>query len=192
MKKLLVLLLLITILSSVAFADTNETITVEGDYTISSIDIDIITTDDMNNGWYYYFTDSIDEVAEVKQWEVPNDMYTTIGLIFDLTNLSDNSDTSFTDRFNGCIIYNNIEYPLTALQQNKNQIGENGYEIYNIHGDILNENDTVVMTLRANIDKNLYDSWSDIDSIEPIIAEFTFGDGVVITVDVRKELEVRP
>lgn len=81
---------------------------------------------------------------------------------------------------------------MTALQQNKNQIGDNGYEIYNIHGDTLNKNDTVVMTLRANIDKNLYDSWSDIDSIEPIIAEFTFGDGVVITVDVRKELEVRP
>lgn len=93
MKKLLVLLLLITILSSVTFADTNETITVEGNYTISSITVDIITTDDMNNGWYYYFTDSVDEVAEVKQWEVPDDMYTTIGLIFDLTNLSDNSDT---------------------------------------------------------------------------------------------------
>lgn len=194
----------------IQFTDGSEH-TIEGDYKIQYDCAEILTPLALSEGWMYYYCEGTDSENRVPwlEWDAGTGNY-TICIVANMTNLKDNMEETFLDRFTGYVVYDapsdfdmskaldqdyidslksnyGVEtYELIPLQYNPGQKDLEGNEIPSVDAVTLDKNVTARQNLRANVPEKVLNSWESGD--KKIYAVFGYENNVVYIADLSKDM----
>ena len=180
------------------FFGLDDTVEYEGLCEMSDLYAEVLDDAAMEEGWYYYYTDTDESPAKVIDWEPSDGNYTTAEVIFTVKNISDKPQT-FGDKIIAQMFYQeNADadtdyYDGTVFQQNPGQIEESGEIImWSTKPVEIAAGESANVSFRFDIPEDVYEKMyltaagEDTGIIET--CEFNFGDGITYIIDLAEVL----
>lgn len=152
------------------------------DYSIKDFMAEIITDKWEAEWWNYYYVDSIENGAEVKQWPT-TDTENAMTANYTIKNLSQNNIDFLSISSAKVIVNDNEEYEWTVFITNIWQLDADGYEARSLKSIPLKPGEETKIWMVANIPNSLA------RSNDKLGLQFTIK-GDLYTVDLREEMEV--
>ena len=183
--------------STISFG-LGDTVEYEGLCEMSNLYAEVLDDQAKADGWGYYYTATDENPAKTIKWELPEDCYTTVEVLFTLKNTSDKAQT-FGDKIIAQLFYMENEnadtdyWDGTVFQQNPGQKDENGEVVmWSTKPVEIAAGESTQVSFRFDIPKDVYDkiyataSGEDIGIVEK--CEFNYGDGTTYVIDLTKTL----
>ena len=180
------------------FFGLDDKVEYEGLCEMSNLYAEVLDDDAVSEGWYYYYTDTDESPAEVIQWELEGENYTTAEVVFTVKNTSDKAQT-FGDKIKAQMFYqenkdaDTVYFDGTVFQQNPGQTEKSGEEImWSTKPIEIAAGESTQVSFRFDIPKDIYEkvyataSGEDTGIIET--CEFNFGDGTNYVIDLAKAI----
>ena len=180
------------------FFKPGEIVEYEGLCQMSDLYAEVLDDDAVEEGWYYYYTDTDESPAKVINWEVSEGNYTTAEVIFTVKNISDKPQ-SFGDKIMAQLFFMENEnsdtdyYNGTVFQQNPGQVEESGEVImWSTKPVEIAPGESANVSFRFDIPKELYEQMyaAAIGENDDVLetCEFNFGDGTTFVIDLDEVL----
>lgn len=180
------------------FFGLKDMVKCEGLCEMSDLYAEVLDDAAVSQGWYYYYTDSDQNPAEVINWKPADGKYTTVEVLFTAKNISDTAQT-FGDKIKAQMFYQenkdaDTEYfDGTVFQQNPGQTEKSGEVImWSTKPVKIEPGKSTQVSFRFDIPKEIYDKVYATAKGEKTgiveTCEFNFGDGTIFTVDLAKVL----
>lgn len=149
-------------------------------------------------GWYYYYTDTDENPANVIIWDPSEGNYTTAEALFTMKNISGLPQT-FGDKITAVFIFRENEtvgpicYEGTVFQQNPGQIDENGQMImWSTKPIEIAAGESANVSFRFDIPKDTYEkiyaALTGADTGIGMTCEFDFGDETTYVIDLNDSM----
>lgn len=184
--------------TGVIFFGLNETLR-HGDLCeMSGLYSEVLDDAAVEEGWFYYYTDTDESPAEVIFWELPEGAYTTVEVLFTVRNVS-GAPRSFGDKLTARLLWQEtgdsqpVCFDGTVFQQNPGQTEASGDVImWSTKPVEIGAGESANVSFRFDVPKDVYDKLyaRAIGEENGIVetCEFDFGDGTTFAVDLTQAL----
>ncbi len=176
----------------------DETVVKEDFCEMSQLYAEVLDDEAKAQGWWYYYTDTDENPAETKAWEISEEDYTTVEVLFSTKNISKEPQI-FGDKITAKMIYlendeaDPVEFEGTVFQQNPGQKDQSGEVImWSTKPAEVAADETVNVSFRFDIPKDVYEKIYKTAKGEDTgiqeTCEFSFGDETTYVIDLKKTL----
>ena len=160
----------------------SSVITEKKNYKIENLFCETLSEQAVTDGWRYYYVDTADSGATIKDWISPEGCV-AVELSIDVTNLSKEA-TTFSDRMGCKLVYNNSqEMTASVMQENPNQIAENGNKCRSTVSVPINNGESAKCWFMIDIPKEMRDSSLPLEAVITV-------DNNTYTVNLRENMKI--
>lgn len=169
--------------------EPEKKITLENNCEIELYYSEILSDQSVAEGWWYYYTDTLDNPAAKLEWEPHDGMHTTVIVLFNITNLR-SEPVVLKDIPEGYIEFGDLTFEGTVFQRNPEQVDPDGYEIRSLKGVPVNPGETVCIDVLFDVSKDFLDTACAGFTDTPATAYFSLDSGEVLSFSLNEFMEI--
>ncbi|MDO5444981.1 MAG: hypothetical protein Q4F31_05100 [Eubacteriales bacterium] len=169
--------------------EPEKKITFENNCDIELYYSEILSDQSVAEGWWYYYTDTLDNPAVPLEWKPHNGMHSTVIALFNVTNLR-NEPVVLKDILNGHIEFGDLTFEGTVFQRNPEQVDTDGFEIRSLKGVSVNPGETVCIDVLFDVSKEFHNTACAGFTDVPATAFFSLDSGEILSFSLNEFMEI--